>query len=61
MNGYVDLLKRRPLESPPVAFVPTMSGAEGQSRTETGSPLLVFEFDSGRFTLSLRVPNSPVS
>ena len=38
-----------------------MSDAEGQSRTETGSPLLVFEFDSGRFTLSLRVPNSPVS
>ena len=38
-----------------------MSDAEGQSRTETGSPLLVFEFASGRFTLSLRVPNSPVS
>jgi len=41
MNGYIDhidRLKRKPLESPPVAFVPTMSGAEGQSRTETGSP-----------------------
>ena len=38
-----------------------MSDAEGQSRTETGSPLLVFEFDSGRFTLSLPVLDSPVS
>jgi len=28
------------------------SGAEGQSRTDTGSPPPVFEFDTGRFTLS---------
>ena len=61
MSRYINRLKRKPLESPPVAFVPTMSGAEGQSRTETGSPPPVVEFDAGRFTLSLPVPNNPIS
>jgi len=42
-------------------FGPRMSGAEGQSRTDTELPPPVFEFDAGRFTLSLPVPNSPVS
>jgi len=37
-----------------------MSGAEGQSRTDTGSPPPVLEFDAGRFTLSHRIPYSPV-
>jgi len=41
-------------------FMPRMSGAEGQSRTDTELPPPVFEFDAGRFTLSHRIPYSPV-
>jgi len=37
------------------------SGDEGQSRTDTGSLPRVFEFDAGRFTMSHRIPFSPVS
>ena len=37
-----------------------MSGVEGQSRTDMGSPMPVFKFDAGRFTLSRRILYSPV-
>ena len=37
-----------------------MSGVESQNRTDMGSPLPVFKFDAGRFTLSRRIPYNPV-
>ena len=61
-----DLLKRKPPESPPVALVPTMSGAEGQSRTNMGSPpnrswsstLVVLLHHTTSQVVSFRNPNS---
>jgi len=60
MNGYKPT-KRKATGIASSGFPSTISGAEGQSRTDTGSPLPVFEFDAGRFTLSLPVLDSPVS
>ncbi len=53
----INRLKGKPLEAIPVAFLPTMSGAEDHSRTDTGSPPPVFEFDAGRITSSHDIPN----
>jgi hypothetical protein len=41
--------------------VPTISGAGGQSRTDTELPPPVFQVVAGHFTLSQRIPFSPVS
>jgi len=40
--------------------MPKMIGAEGQSRTDTGSPQPVFEFGAGPLIWSQRTPSNPV-
>jgi len=59
--GNLPRKEARQISGPRGFFVPKISGAEGQSRTDTGSPPPVFEFDAGCFTLSHHVPFSPIS
>jgi len=60
LGGVAGTRKAPSFEGARVINLLSKHGAEGQSRTDTGSPPPVFEFDAGRFTLLHPVLYSPV-